>query len=158
MFSVKFLFHWITDTRGRIQRKTWCMVYVGVDYNFTLCPLQSRLQHIYHGQPYARVDFIPPSGTLDLASAELSAMESNRVQLPGSRISATYLYKVALHSPTERVEPSPPLRSSFLSLWSDMHIKGFSFPYIQNLALSLTHANIIHETHTPPPSLSFARA
>ncbi len=32
----------------------------------TLC--QSRLQHIYHGMPYARVDFIPQSGTLDLAS------------------------------------------------------------------------------------------
>jgi hypothetical protein len=34
--------------------------FVGVDYNVTLCPLQSRLQHIYHvhGQPtpYARVD------------------------------------------------------------------------------------------------------
>ncbi len=25
-------------------------------------------QHIYHGQPYARVDFIAQSGTLDLAS------------------------------------------------------------------------------------------
>jgi hypothetical protein len=33
--------------------------YAGVDYNLTLCPLQSRLQHIYHGQPYARVYFIP---------------------------------------------------------------------------------------------------
>jgi hypothetical protein len=43
-------------------------LYAGVDYNLTLCPLQSRLQHIYHGQPYARVDFIPQSGTLDLAS------------------------------------------------------------------------------------------
>jgi hypothetical protein len=43
--------------------------FAGVDYNLTLCPLQSRLQHIYHGgQPYARVDFIPQSGTLDLAS------------------------------------------------------------------------------------------
>ncbi len=30
--------------------------YAGVGYNLTLCPLQSRLQHIYHGQPYARVD------------------------------------------------------------------------------------------------------
>jgi hypothetical protein len=30
--------------------------YAGVDYNLTLCPVQSRLQHIYHGQPYARVD------------------------------------------------------------------------------------------------------
>ncbi len=27
-----------------------------------------RLQHIYHGQPYARVDCLPQSGTLDLAS------------------------------------------------------------------------------------------
>ncbi len=26
----------------------------GDDYNRTLCPLQSRLQHIYHGQPQAR--------------------------------------------------------------------------------------------------------
>jgi hypothetical protein len=50
----------------------------GVDYNLTLCSLQSRLQHIYHGQPYARVDlnpmprvdFIPQSGTLDLASGQ----------------------------------------------------------------------------------------
>ena len=41
--------------------------YAGVDYNLTLCPLQSRLQHIYHGQPYARVGFFPQLGTLDLA-------------------------------------------------------------------------------------------
>jgi hypothetical protein len=27
--------------------------YAGVDYNLTLCPLQGRLQHIYHGQPSA---------------------------------------------------------------------------------------------------------
>ena len=39
----------------------------GVDYILTLCLLQSRLQHIYHGQPYARVDFISQSGTFDLA-------------------------------------------------------------------------------------------
>jgi hypothetical protein len=32
------------------------------DYNLTLCPLQSRLQHIYHKQTYARVDFIPCQG------------------------------------------------------------------------------------------------
>jgi hypothetical protein len=40
--------------------------YAGVDYNLTLCPLQSRLQHIYHGigQPYARADFIPQSENL----------------------------------------------------------------------------------------------
>ncbi len=45
------------------------MVYgthAGVDYNLTLCPLQSRLQHIYHEkQPYARVDLNPiPESTL----------------------------------------------------------------------------------------------
>jgi hypothetical protein len=46
--------------------------YAGVDYNLTLWPVQSRLQHIYHGQPYARVDFIPKSRTLDLASGARS--------------------------------------------------------------------------------------
>jgi hypothetical protein len=38
--------------------------YAGVDYNLTFCRRQSRLQHIYHRQPYARVDFIPQSGDL----------------------------------------------------------------------------------------------
>ncbi len=39
--------------------------YAGVDYNLTLCPLQNRLQHIYHGQPYAKVDLNPmPESTL----------------------------------------------------------------------------------------------
>jgi hypothetical protein len=33
--------------------------YAGFDYNLTICPLQSRLQHIYNGQPYARVDLNP---------------------------------------------------------------------------------------------------
>jgi hypothetical protein len=34
--------------------------------------IQSRPQHIYHGQPYARVDFIPLSGTSNLASENRS--------------------------------------------------------------------------------------
>jgi hypothetical protein len=39
--------------------------YAGVDYNLTLCPLQSRHQHIYHGEPYAKVDLNPlPESTL----------------------------------------------------------------------------------------------
>jgi hypothetical protein len=59
--------------------------YAGVDYNLTLCPLESRLQHNYHGNPmpestlpslrqsrpyppYAKVDFIPQSDSLYLAS------------------------------------------------------------------------------------------
>ncbi len=46
--------------RDCIQRKTWCIgPYVGVDYNVAVCRLQSRLQHIYHGQPYVRVDLNP---------------------------------------------------------------------------------------------------
>ncbi len=43
-------------------------LYVGADNDLTLCELQSRLQHIYHGRPYVGVDFSPQSGTLDLAS------------------------------------------------------------------------------------------
>jgi hypothetical protein len=38
--------------------------YAGVDYNLTFC----RLQDMYHGQSYARVDFIPHSGTKNSAS------------------------------------------------------------------------------------------
>jgi hypothetical protein len=42
--------------RGGIQRNTWCLgPYAVVDYNLTF----SRLQHIYHGQPYARVGLNP---------------------------------------------------------------------------------------------------
>jgi hypothetical protein len=52
--------------------------YARDDNNLALCLLQSRFKHIYHGQPEARVDlkpmlaarvdFIPQSGTSDLAS------------------------------------------------------------------------------------------
>jgi hypothetical protein len=52
--------------------------YAGVDYNFTLFSLQSRLHYIYHGQPYARVDFIPQSGTLNLASVFGAEAKLNR--------------------------------------------------------------------------------
>jgi hypothetical protein len=55
------------DYSGGIQSKTWCMgSYAGVDYNLTLCPLQSRLEHIYHGrQLYTKVDLNPmPESTL----------------------------------------------------------------------------------------------
>ncbi len=39
--------------------------YTGVDYNLTLCPLQSRLQHIFNGQPYARIDLNPSHARID---------------------------------------------------------------------------------------------
>jgi hypothetical protein len=46
--------------RDHIQRKTWYMgPYAGVNYNLTVSPLQRRLQHIYYGQPFARVDLSP---------------------------------------------------------------------------------------------------
>jgi hypothetical protein len=46
--------------------------YAGVDYNLTLCQLQSRLQDIYHGRPYARVDIKPmPESTLSPQSETL---------------------------------------------------------------------------------------
>jgi hypothetical protein len=39
--------------------------YAGADYNLILCLLQFRLQLIYHGQPYSRVDLNPmPLSTL----------------------------------------------------------------------------------------------
>jgi hypothetical protein len=46
---------------GRIHRKTWCIApYAVVDYNLTLCR-----QHMYNGQPSARVDLNPmPKSTL----------------------------------------------------------------------------------------------
>ncbi len=56
-------------TYFNIESKEWdplCPSWV--QYNLPLSRLQSRLQHIYQGQPYARVDFILQSGTLDLAS------------------------------------------------------------------------------------------
>jgi hypothetical protein len=34
--------------------------YAKVDYNLTLCPLQSLLQHIYHRQPYKPESTLSP--------------------------------------------------------------------------------------------------
>jgi hypothetical protein len=64
--------------------------YEGFYYNLTLCPLQGQLQHIYHGQPYARVDLNPkPESTLDLANGEAlqtgkPLLVSLRSQLPSA--------------------------------------------------------------------------
>ncbi len=47
-----------TEAESKEKHGEWDpTVYAGVDYNLTLCPLQSRLQRIYYGQPYAGVDF-----------------------------------------------------------------------------------------------------
>ncbi len=73
MLELKKEKKFVPVNRGRIQRKTWCMgPYAGVAYNRTLCPLQSRLEHIYHGQSYARVDLNPmPESILDCQSGTL---------------------------------------------------------------------------------------
>ncbi len=67
-----FLFHlslFVSFLRGQIQRKPWCMgPYAGVDYNLTLCPLQSRLQHIYHT---FIMDNPMPESTLTLCQSRL---------------------------------------------------------------------------------------
>jgi hypothetical protein len=64
-------------TRGRIQRKTWCMgPFAGVDYNLTLCPLQ----HMYHGHGHwvtlCRSRLYPPSQGLRIWPRR----ESDRIQ------------------------------------------------------------------------------
>jgi hypothetical protein len=64
--------------RDRIQRKTlWMGPYAGVDYNLTLCPLESRLQHTYHGNPM-------PESTLTLPMPESWIWP--RVSNDGSRL------------------------------------------------------------------------
>ncbi len=72
---------------GRIQGKTWSMgPYAGVDYNPTLCSLQSRLQHIYHGQPNPWVDLNPmPVATLPNARVDLNPMPESTLTLCQSR-------------------------------------------------------------------------
>ncbi len=65
----------VVFSRGRIQRKTWCMgPYARADFNLTLCRL---LRHAHvtwatlcqiRPEPYVRVDFIPQSGNKNLAS------------------------------------------------------------------------------------------
>ncbi len=53
--SLKKEISWVgntMDTEAVFKEITWCMGPIPeFDYNLTLCPLQSRLQHIYHRQP-----------------------------------------------------------------------------------------------------------
>ncbi len=87
------------------SKKNMCMgPHAGVDYNLTLCPLQSRPQHIYHGQPYARVDlnptpeprvdFISQSGTLNLASEKNSLVILTESQSGNGHFLANIPYDV----------------------------------------------------------------
>jgi hypothetical protein len=53
--------------------------YAVVDYNPTLCLLQSQLQHIYYGQPYARVDLntMPESTVSSSQGLRIWPLDSN---------------------------------------------------------------------------------
>ncbi len=51
----------------------------GVAYNLSLCPLQGRLQHIYNGQPYARVD-LKPMPELKLSASQRLWIWHKKVQ------------------------------------------------------------------------------
>ncbi len=58
------------------KNMVYVTLYAEVDYNLTLCPLRSRLQHIYHmdnpmPESTLRVDFFCQSRTFDLALAQL---------------------------------------------------------------------------------------
>ncbi len=59
-----------TEAESKEKHGVWDPLPELTIYNLTLCPLPSRLQHIYHGQPYATVDLLPQSGTLDLISVQ----------------------------------------------------------------------------------------
>ncbi len=54
-------------------------MYVGVDYNLTLCLLHSRLQYIYQGQPYARVDLSPMPESTSTSSQGLRILPQREV-------------------------------------------------------------------------------
>jgi hypothetical protein len=54
-----------TEAESKEKHGVWEPMPELTTYNLTLCPHHSRLQHIYHGQPCARVDLIPlPESTL----------------------------------------------------------------------------------------------
>jgi hypothetical protein len=65
------LYHLFPEAESK--EKQWFMEpYVGVNHNLTVCRLQSRLKHIYHGQPHARVDLNPIlESTLTLCQSQL---------------------------------------------------------------------------------------
>ncbi len=68
--------------------------YAGVDYNLTLCPLQSRLEHIYQGQPYARVDLNPMPESIYFPSQGLWILPLSFVGCKSLRKARTRTHKI----------------------------------------------------------------
>ncbi len=123
---------------GQIQRKTWCLgPYAGVDYNLTLCPLQSRLQHIYHG-----IGQLMPESTLTLCQSRLYPPSQGHCILP---LAIETLFSISILTNGIRVlkvaacvlcmeaafnkyctSTSARLLRSY-SIWLRLHIKVLSF-------------------------------
>ncbi len=62
----------VYSTEAKSKKNLVYGTHAGVDYNLTLCTPQGRLQHVYHGQPYARFDLNPmPESTLSLRHSRL---------------------------------------------------------------------------------------
>jgi hypothetical protein len=49
-----------TEAESKEKHGVYKTLYAGVDYNLTLCPLQGRLQHLYHGQWALTIDDLLP--------------------------------------------------------------------------------------------------
>jgi hypothetical protein len=118
--------HILLNSRGRIQRKTWCMgPFAGVDYNLTLCRLLSRLQHIHHGQPHTWVDLNP------IPESTLSPCQGLRIW-PQSLLSAIlfveYRYNASLNLTSPSTSPTPPPDASLL--WGSSWTTKKSLPSI----------------------------
>jgi len=62
----KFLSRAEAESKEKHGVQYWTVgPYAGFYNSLTLCPFQCQLQHIYHGQPYARVNLNPvPESTL----------------------------------------------------------------------------------------------
>ncbi len=49
----------VSEAESKEKHAVYMQPSAGVDYNLTLCPLQSLFHQIYSGEPYARVEFTP---------------------------------------------------------------------------------------------------
>ncbi len=109
-------------TRGRIQRKTWCMgPYAVVDYNVTLCPLQSQLQHMY-----STMGNSIPESTLTLCQSQLypsvrdlgfGLWKNNKnitAKSSGNKRSKQFSYLAKLNNLSQHFFPGGRTRSTFV--------------------------------------------
>ncbi len=91
--SVSFLSFLLT-----VFKQKHSVSYAGAYYNLSLFRLQSQLQHLYHGQPYARVDLNPtpestlsPSQGLRIWPLAFRHLRENEKKCTSCRICSSYL-------------------------------------------------------------------